>query len=1643
MPPKKNITIKNKNGVTDVFIKQEKPLVNKIPKSNKRLNSVSDQNQDMESSSTKSDKRDIAETSTKTIEERYQKKTPIEHILLRPDTYVGDISIQKEMMWIYDSESNKIVKKDIEYVPGLYKIFDEILVNARDRNTEDPTCDTIKVNIDQETNTISVWNNGKGIDVVEHAEHKMYIPEMLFGELLTSTNYDDTQKRTTGGRNGYGAKLTNVFSTFFSVETIDGDRKLKFYQEFTNNLSNRTSPTITQLKSEKPMTYTKITFCPDLIKFKLTSLTDDIVSLMSKRVIDIAGVTNKMKVYLNDKKIDVNNFKKYISLYQINPETENTDSDPDSDDDGDDNTEKENKENIIYEESNRWRLGVIYNPDGNFEQVSFVNGICTYHGGNHVDHVVSQIIKKLEVIILKKYKEAKIKQATIKENLVIFLDSVIENPAFTSQTKETLKTKVSDFGSSFEASDKLIKRLASTGIVDQIIQMAQLKEESFMKKTDGKKTTSVRGIPKLEDAEFAGSKKSAQCKLILTEGDSAKALAMAGRSVVGSQYYGVFPLKGKLLNVRDASPKQLLENEEIINIKKIIGLQHNKEYTDINDLRYGGIILMCDQDYDGFHIKGLLMNFFHFFWPSLLKNHSFIHALSTPIVKAIKRIGKKQEIKVFYNLTDYAKWKELPESKLYTIKYYKGLGTSTKEEAKEYFQDIEHKLISYVWKEGDYVEPQAEHKEDELFEKIISKYSSSETDNNSDNSDNEIDVEDKEIGITAKSKGKGKEKKKTDSSVSDNFSESIRDVLYRKTGPQGSKKIFGVGNKYVDDCTEAITLGFEKNRANCRKIWLKNYNKERILSNDQKKVPIPDFIHKELIHFSNDDINRSIPSVVDGLKPSTRKILYGTILRKLNSAKDEIKVAQLSGFISEKTSYHHGEASLNGAIVGMAQNFVGSNNINLLYPSGQFGCLDPNTEILLWNGSKKLAKDIQVGDQLIGDDGNRRNVLQLTNGIDDMYEIVDESRNKLVVNSEHILTLYYKDNFEIKWNDQLNHWYYNYYDGYTIKTISLETNESKNEGYTNILDSRNVLMQTYNHKKIIDIKIRDYLSLPEIIKNELYQISNLNSINWDKKTVPIDPYVFGTWLGENHNIPNMYIVNDKNTRLQLLAGVIDKKGALINKNGEQYFEISLLNRLYGNLMSSLDFIAKSLGFYTNIYYTNKNNLSHNDDDNTIVTITIQGDNIYEIPTYLEGNQINNNYDVKLKHNFTRFQIKHIGKGPFCGWSIDCNERFLLGNFTVTHNSRLCGGKDFASPRYTFTYLAELTRLIFRPDDDPILNYLDDDGTPVEPEYFCPIIPMILVNGSEGIGTGFSTKITQYNPLDIVKNLKLMMNNKAPLQMTPYFKNFTGTVEYQNNNMYLIKGAYKRINDETIKITELPIGTWTTPYNEFIEKKSEKGSSKDKNPLILSYKKNYTDETIDFTLKFDPDVLDKLESTGQIWSKLKLCKPLKMSNMHLYNANGKIKKYDNAIDILTEFYAIRLEMYTKRKSYLIGKLQKELDILKWKKQFIEYVLDGRIIIYRQKKTAIIDKLIELEFPMIDDTYDYITNIPLFNLTEEKVNELIEQFNNKQEELHKVESTTEIEQWNYELDEFIESYNKWIKTHSNLDIKLNPTKLKIKK
>jgi len=1147
----------------------------------------------------------------KTVEETFVKKTQLEHIIDIPDTYIGSIEKTDIDTWVYDKNDNKIKFENIKYIPGLYKIFDEVLVNAIDQHVRIENdinvinkVTVIKVNFDEETNKISIYNNGDGIPIVEHKEHGIYIPELIFGNLLTSSNYDKDEKKITGGKNGYGAKLANIFSTKFRIETVDANTKQKYIQVFEKNMSIKNKPEITK-SSLKP--YTLIEFYPDLERFGIDKIDNDTIKLMNKRVLDITACTNKnVSVFLNDEKIDCKTLENYVSYYL------------------EDNIEK------VYEEVNdRWEVVVAISPDAKFEQVSFVNGVATLKGGKHVDYIANNIIKKIQTIVSTKgvkRKKLDLKPSHIKENMFIFVRSTIENPAFDSQIKEYLTTPATKFGSTCNISDKFIDKLLKTSLIERALKLSDFKDNLGLQKISGKKTSNVRGIDKLDDANKAGTNEALDCTLILTEGDSAKALAIAGLSVIGRDYYGVFPLRGKVLNVRDIAMKRVGENNEISSLVKIMGLKFaknkNKEEM-LKDLRYGKIMILTDADVDGSHIKGLLINLFQVFWPELLEIPGFILSLATPIIK----VKKSTNIQDFYTMTEFNQWKETIDNiKSWDIKYYKGLGTSTSEEAKEYFTNITEKQIKY--------------KKDILVET---------TEESGDNKNNIATL---------------------------NSKMRISDIK--------------------------IDLAFDKTKSEDRKQWLKSYDKNNIIEQSEKEVFYHDFIDKELIHFSDYDCKRSIPCLVDGLKPSLRKILFSCFKRNL---KKEIKVSQLAGYVSENSAYHHGEQSLYDSIIGLAQNYVGSNNIELLEPKGQFG-----------------------------------------------------------------------------------------------------------------------------------------------------------------------------------------------TRL------------------------------------------------------------------------------------------------------------------------DC-------------------GKDSASPRYIFTNLSEITYHIYNPLDNPLLEYNEDDGQKIEPVWYIPILPMILINGSEGIGTGFSTKMPPHDPEIVVRNLMNLMDNKPCEKMIPWFRGFQGKIEFKSMNdfgieQYINHGCYKIIDDNTVLITELPIGRWTDDYKSYLETLLYDKSNDDNNKqCLVDFVNHSTDKIVKIILKFKKDELEKLILTNKFESIFKLSdsKHTNYSNMHLYNNKELITKYDCVEDILKEFYMIRLVYYTKRKEYMLKSFKKELDMIEAKIRFIKEFIEGSINIIQKEDDEIEKMLEDKNFPKFASetnenkfSYDYLLNMRIRTLTKSKMEELNKTHENKlgvyNDLLHKEEKDL----WKNDLNKFLEIY-----------------------
>lgn len=418
--------------------------------------------------------------------DNYQKLTDIEHVLHRPSMYIGSMNIRTDDNWIFDEELNKMIKKQLSWVPSLLKLFDEVISNAVDESKRPGrNLDTIKVDIDKISGKISIFDNG-GIIVEEHPEYKEYIPTMIFGNLRAGSNFDDSLESTVAGQNGIGASLTNIFSKEFIVETCD--TKKRFKQIWTDNMNQVTQPQIIEIESKG---FTKITFSPDYEKLN-TTLNDDNYNKIVKRVYDVAGCNPNLKIYLNGKKINIKSFKDYIELY---------------------------RNDFVYDENENWQIGVAPGHDG-FEQISFVNSTETTNGGTHVNYVVQQIISKLREFLNKKHK-IDVKPSEIQAHLALYINCTIVKPRYDSQVKDNLITETRDFKTSWDISDKFIKKIIESGVIEKILAWAEAKAKAIELEELKKLNKSVdkqdpKRVDKFSDALEANDRHL--CELYLSEG---------------------------------------------------------------------------------------------------------------------------------------------------------------------------------------------------------------------------------------------------------------------------------------------------------------------------------------------------------------------------------------------------------------------------------------------------------------------------------------------------------------------------------------------------------------------------------------------------------------------------------------------------------------------------------------------------------------------------------------------------------------------------------------------------------------------------------------------------------------------------------------------------------------------------------------------------------------------------------------------------------------------------------------------------------------------------------------------------------------------------------------------------------------------
>lgn len=614
------------------------------------------------------------------MKKTYTKKDPISHILDRTDMYCGSKKEREQEEYIaIKNEKNEyeIKKQKIKFSPAILRIFIEVLSNAidnveRSRQNNIP-CTSIKINIDKETGETSVWNDGDVIPIEMNETEKMYNHSLIFGNLLTGSNYDDDEERLISGRNGVGVKCTNVFSKKFIIKGVDPVNKKSLEQIWTNNMRETDGPVVKSFKSEKMTGSTHLTYFPDFSQFNISGYTDDIINLYTKYIID-ASMLSKVKIYLNNELLKVKDLENYGKLYQQQEE------------------ENEKEYLLIKTEDSE----VLVTSSKDYQAISFVNGVCTKLGGIHVDTWSEAIFRPLLEKINKKGK-AQLNIKEIKQFFKIFIVCTLPNPEFSSQDKEKLEAPKPR---NVQIKANEISKILKWSIMTEIEEIQHGKDILTMKKSEKKKKGYVK-IDGYDPANFAGTKKSQECCLILCEGLSAKTYAVAGikKGVYGKEgrnHFGCLPLRGKCLNVRNASPTIISKNAVITDIIQALGLQYNMDYTkeeNFATLSYGKVILLTDADCDGIHIEGLILNFFHYLFPSLLERQpSFLVSMQTPIVRIIKKGGDL----LFYDENRYQEYIKEHNMNNVKTKYYKGLGTTKSEDVVDTFGE---KMLHYIFDE--------------------------------------------------------------------------------------------------------------------------------------------------------------------------------------------------------------------------------------------------------------------------------------------------------------------------------------------------------------------------------------------------------------------------------------------------------------------------------------------------------------------------------------------------------------------------------------------------------------------------------------------------------------------------------------------------------------------------------------------------------------------------------------------------------------------------------------------------------------------------------------------------------------------------------------------------------------------------------
>ena len=1573
------------------------------------------------------------------MDKKYKKHELRTHIYELPDSYIGSVELTQLEVFLYDEETKRMIKKTISYVPGLYKIFDEILVNSLDQivrlkqEQEKGELENIrhvkniKITIERESGYIEIENDGDGVDIdILSNQGGVYIPQMLFGELLTSINYTEKDvEKLVSGRNGIGSKATNIFSLVFTAETVDHRRKKIYTQTWEDNMKTVGKPIV---KSYCKLPYTKIRFLPDYKRFGLDGLTDDMYELFYKRALDACATSDAtVNVFFNGTKLEIKSFEKYADLY-LGTKTDTP---------------------RVYESSERWEVIAATNSSSQFEQVSFVNGINTVRGGKHVDYIKNQITKKL--VEMAESKKKTVKANHIADNLFLSVKCLIVNPSFDTQTKECLTTPVAKFGSKFELSDKFMTGLFKSGIIEKAARLTDFHQDKKAAKTDGKKTSRIYGVEKLDDANDAGTKNSAECTLILTEGDSAKALAIAGLSVIGRQKYGVYPLRGKIMNVDDATAQKIADNKEITELKKILGLQNGKVYKDKSETRYGRIMTMCDAD----SVSGNT--------PLLLRLNSMIE------IKTIEDLTSEWEIydDKEYGKSDYEIWTENGWTKIKHVMRHKV--------NKEMYRVLSHTGIVDVTEDHSLLNEKGEKitpNECEIGKKLLHSFPIFE--------ENKVDIP-----------------------------ENYEDIECNKLHKYASK--LKIPYYQLKKKTELIEL-------------IKSYNKNNFieLNNDTEITPqeawVMGFfwadgtcgvykwqhIYKQKNRPKAYEITRT--SISWGISNCDKSLLEKakTYLEKIYDY--EFKIIEDRSTLKRSNTQLLYKLIINGGIKTLP---IVEKYLNLFYYK--------NTDCKYKNGNKYIHPSIlnasrnireQFLDGYYSGDGHYHNINNKSLSMD------IESK----ISSQCIFYLCKSLGYEVSINHNIKKPKiytlnitkgYQQFDKDTIKKIF---KLGKTEQYVYDLETENhhfqagigqMIVHNTDGSHIKGLLFNLFHSLwPSLYKMDDFLISLKTPL---MKAFHTSGQVISFYTMQE---ANAWIENKKKTGMKGWTFKYYKGlGTSTSAEAKEYFKDMKTTKYIYNGKESDE--AMSLAFNKKraddrkewlMKYDPKNALdyqkqevSYEDFVNKELIIYSEENLLRSINHFMDGLK-----DSTRKIVYAAFKRKLFNKemkvAQFAAYTAEASDYHhgeqslnlaivgMAQNFVGSNNinifkpngqfgTRIQGGSDASATRYIFTLLTELAQLIFRVEDFKVLEYNVSDGQKIEPKYYVPVVPMVVINGAQGIATGFSTNLPNHNPSEVIAHCKVIaelieqdpniqVDDIELADLIPWYLGFKGRIDKKDDKegVYESHGTYTWVKDDMIEVTELPIGTWTDDYKEFLTK-----SIVNNNPVLKDFESHYTETHVKFILKLYPGVRAGIEMNFDTEFKLVSTKNLNTNNIHLITEDGTIDKFSGTTEIIKRFAKIRLATYEKRKDLELKLLRKQEQIISAKVKFIKEYIEGVIILAGKDIAEVEAQLKALGYPVILDeieeesddeltvkvekepTYDYLTDMSLKTLTNEKKKALEKQEENVKMKIAELEEKSIPSMWIDELKEVEMAWNKFRAEieSQNSDVSTNKVKGKGKK